>query len=220
MTFCSVVIPAYNEAKLIASCIQRCTSFIDEIVVVADGTDHTADIAEKYGALTVTSPHRLGKGGAFKQGVQATSGECILLLDADFPVLPEDVISIMSFLSQYDIVIGSRYVEGASVNGQSYHRKMLSLGFRTLCNSLFHLQISDFQCGVKAFQRHVILSLLRNLSTVGFAFDVELLVKAHQYGYTLHEYPVTWNTYTYSKVGWKHVFEMGKDVLQLYGKIH
>ena len=82
----SCIIPAYNEGPRIAavtSVLSRC-DFIDEILVVNDGSaDNTAEAARATGIEVLSLPVNMGKGAAVSRGISATSGEVILLLDAD-----------------------------------------------------------------------------------------------------------------------------------------
>lgn len=82
----AAVIPAYNEEKTVASVVQaiRQAGIFDEIIVVDDGShDQTSEVAESAGARVVTLPRNVGKGGAMKAGVDATSAEVIVFVDAD-----------------------------------------------------------------------------------------------------------------------------------------
>ena len=82
----SCIIPAYNEGPRIAavtSVLSKC-DFIDEILVVNDGSaDNTAEAARATGIEVLSLPVNMGKGAAVSRGISATSGEIILLLDAD-----------------------------------------------------------------------------------------------------------------------------------------
>lgn len=82
----SAVIPAYNEDKTIENIIKvlRTVPCIDELIVVDDGSeDHTAWVAEQAGAMVISLPENIGKGGAMMEGVSKAAGEVILFLDAD-----------------------------------------------------------------------------------------------------------------------------------------
>ncbi|MEI6627147.1 MAG: glycosyltransferase family 2 protein [bacterium] len=82
----SLIIPAHNEELNIAKVLDVAvkSSLIDEIIVVADAcTDHTAEVAQKYGVKVVEKPTTLGKGDAMITGVNASTGEVILFADAD-----------------------------------------------------------------------------------------------------------------------------------------
>ena len=112
----SCLIPAYNEAKTIASVIEvvkkaKDKKLISEIIVVSDGsTDRTAEIARTAGAdLVLELPKNLGKGGAVLAGVAEAKGENILMLDGDLLHLnPDHLATIIDprLSGEADMVIG------------------------------------------------------------------------------------------------------------------
>jgi len=82
----AAIIPAFNEERTIGSVIETVwqVPLIDEIIVVSDGsTDGTAHIAETMGVRVVSLPENLGKGGAMMVGVNSTTADVVLFLDAD-----------------------------------------------------------------------------------------------------------------------------------------
>lgn len=89
----SAIVPAYNEAQNIASVLSVLGDVpeIHEMIVVDDGsTDNTADTARQNGAIVVSLPENLGKGGAMKAGAALASGDVVLFLDADLVGLTVD----------------------------------------------------------------------------------------------------------------------------------
>jgi glycosyltransferase involved in cell wall biosynthesis len=95
----SVVIPAYNEEKTVGNVLNvlRDIAAINEIIVVSDGsTDGTAAVSRKAGARVIELPQNMGKGAAIKKGFNETSGEIVLLFDADLIGLkPDHVIRLL-----------------------------------------------------------------------------------------------------------------------------
>ncbi len=89
----SAIVPAYNEAQNIASVLSVLGDVpeIHEMIVVDDGsTDNTAEMARQNGAIVVSLPENLGKGGAMKAGASLASGDVVLFLDADLVGLTVD----------------------------------------------------------------------------------------------------------------------------------
>jgi glycosyltransferase involved in cell wall biosynthesis len=212
----SIVIPAYNEEARIEVTLSKALTVADEVVVVADGTDRTAQIVKIVKTLIkdperlvlVESSCRLGKGGAFILGFQVSSGDNVFLVDADFPVDVSYVRYFSHMLRACDVVIGCRHSKHSHVYGQPLSRKLLSFSFRVLCNTLFRLGLQDYQCGFKAFRRDVLDLVLPQMKTVGFAFDVELLVRIVGNDFTVAEFPVGYQYGKGSKVTWKTLIEM------------
>lgn len=95
----AVIIPAYNEAKNIEAVLTVLIGcpFIDQIIVVSDGsTDDTAEVARRFSAVQVIElPENRGKGGAMKAGMEQTTAEIVLFLDADLIGLTEAHINAL-----------------------------------------------------------------------------------------------------------------------------
>ena len=107
----SVVIPAFNEAPVIASVIAELAGAAAwrEIIVVDDGSsDGTGDRAAEAGAIVLRHPYNMGNGAAVKSGIRRAAGEYILIVDADGQHPPEDALRLVSRLGDYDLVIGAR----------------------------------------------------------------------------------------------------------------
>jgi glycosyltransferase involved in cell wall biosynthesis len=113
---CSIVIPAYNEAKRLPRTLQPILAFIKanswdaEVIVVNDGsTDETADVVRAFSA---ENPVNCGKGQSIRDGVQRASGEIILFTDADNSTPIEDAEKLVQAIEDgADIAIGSRWVD-------------------------------------------------------------------------------------------------------------
>ncbi|MCD6575923.1 MAG: glycosyltransferase [Nanoarchaeota archaeon] len=183
----SVIVPAYNEEKQIGKTIEKLLKEkVEEIIVVVDGNDKTGEIAKKYKKVKVlTFKHRLGKGGAIKEGFKASKGDVIVFVDADYWHQKASIRSLAKWIPKYDIAIGSRRKR------KTIKRKILSWGFNLLTKILLGLNLRDTQCGFKAFKREALKDLLSKMKTRGYAFDVELLYLAKN-KYKIKEVPVEW----------------------------
>ncbi|MGY6500913.1 MAG: glycosyltransferase [Acidimicrobiales bacterium] len=197
----SVVVPAFQEAGVIATTAQRLRAELAgldggvEIVVVDDGSsDGTADAAEDSGAvdLVVRQPRNMGKGAAVRAGALASSGRTIVFTDADLAYAPDQIAPLLAEIeSGWDMVVGSRYVAGsvAEVPASTLRR----VGGR-LINGLVRLVLNgdhaDTQCGLKAFRSDVARLLFAEARIGGFAFDVELFALAERHRLALRAVPV------------------------------
>lgn len=195
----SLIIPAYNEADIIQQTVVYANKFLREhfisyeIIIVDDGsTDGTASVALSGGKVELISyvPNR-GKGYAIRQGVQSAKGKYILFMDADMAYPFDYIISAVAFLQDSDIVIGSRYIDTVEFNPYPIHRRLLSWGFANYVNRTLHLNITDTQCGFKAFRADAAKNIFSYTKINDFTFDVELLFIAQQLGYKILELPVT-----------------------------
>lgn len=193
----SVVLPAYNEEKRIADCLNILLSTLPEncqVIVAADGcTDKTVEYAKNYPVQIVACSERLGKGGGILNAAKNVETSNIVFCDVDLSVSPRNIPEIAKQLDTADFVVGIR-----QMTGYPLHRRVLSLGFNLLFRLLFRINIQDTQCGFKAVKKHVLTSL--GLKVTGYGFDVELIVKAHRQGCRIREFPVEWHYKEGSKV--------------------
>jgi dolichyl-phosphate beta-glucosyltransferase len=197
----SVVIPAYNEERrlpltlrtVVAHLRGRGLSF--EVVVADDGSaDGTAALADGAGheVRVLRLPHR-GKGAAVRAGVLASSGDLVLVTDADLSTPIVELDRLVGALERCEVAIGSRNVAGARVAvPQRLDRRLMGRAFNLLVQALLLPGLRDTQCGVKLFRREVALAVFERCRSDGFAFDVEALALARGLGYRVAEVPVEW----------------------------
>ena len=197
----SVILPAYNEGAVIASSIEEVVRALSgedfEIIVVDDGsTDDTAARATQAATdnARVQVVHYLpnhGKGYALKQGFARASGAFIAFLDADADLHPRQLNVLRYAMEQQcaDVVIGSKRHPESELD-YPLARRVISQGYFAMTHFLFGLPVRDTQTGIKLFRREVLDQVLPHLQIEGFAFDLELLVATHIYGYSIVEVPV------------------------------
>ncbi|MBI3079350.1 MAG: glycosyltransferase family 2 protein [Deltaproteobacteria bacterium] len=216
----SVLIPVYNERATIEAIIERVAAVrIDkEIVVVDDGSeDGTREVLRR---LAEEAPHRLppgnrftlllqernqGKGTALQRGIQAATGDIILIQDADLEYDPRDypvlLAPIMDGLA--DVVYGSRFMGGPHRVLYFWHylgNTLLTL----LSNVLTNLNLSDMETGYKVFRAEVLKTL--NLCSRRFGFEPEVTAKVAKRGCRIYEVPITYSGRTYAegkKITWR-----------------
>lgn len=228
----SVVIPAYNEENRIEECLRRVTAFLDlkgrpyEVIVSSDGsTDGTDRLVRAFAeahpearvGLVVSNRNR-GKGASVRKGVLASSGAYVLVTDADLsaPIKESDKL-LAALEAGYDAAIGSRGVRspGADVQ-QSLKRRIAGRVFNWLVRFFALKGFKDTQCGFKCFKRPAALELFREQVTSGFAFDVEVLLRAQKALLRVKEVPIMWREGSSSKVSLlKDPFLMLMDVMTL-----
>jgi glycosyltransferase involved in cell wall biosynthesis len=202
----SVVIPAYQEAKCIVATLRSVRSYLEskacdfEIIVVADGTDGTRELAR--GAFVadtrvkvIGSADRRGKGRGVREGVALASGEVVGFVDADdkTPITEFDKFE-RCFDEGADIVIGSRGLDRSLIERQQpVYRRLGSRIFAFCMHSAVGLRgIADTQCGFKFFRRDVARRLFARQRVNGYMFDVEILFMAERAGYSIRQVPVRW----------------------------
>jgi len=202
----ALVIPAYNEAKVIGAVIAGLKntfenqSFDYEIVVVDDGSrDATAIVAEKAGATTIKHILNTGSGGATATGLsyaQQHGFHIAATLDADGQHDPDDVLAGINLLSKTnaDLLIGSRLIAS---EGMSKVKILGNKGLSLVTNVLFGVNVTDSQSGLRIFSRQALDTL--RWKTSGYEFCSEMLWRAKQLGLTLNEYPIKAIYTDYSK---------------------
>jgi len=113
----TAVIPAYNEAGNIKKVISETLPFVDEILVIDDGSDdETALLSQKAGATVVSQPHQ-GYVQALKRGFQSAKGDIVVTLDADGEHDPSDIVKVVAPIQngKADLVLGRRkYIPSVS----------------------------------------------------------------------------------------------------------
>jgi len=209
----SVIIPAFNEAQRLPSFLEKVVTYFEgrdepyEVIVVDDGsTDGTAELVEARGLASVRVLHlpaNAGKGAAVRAGMLAAKGAYRLFADADGATPIEELKRVEPVLvAGADVVIGSRVLvdPGVSVTTRS-HRVAAGRLFNWLVARMGLRGIADSQCGFKAFTAPAAARLFEALSTAGFGFDVELLLRARAAGCRIAEVPVNWADQAGSKVG-------------------
>jgi len=201
-----IVIPTYNEADNLAEMSQALFALpvADLHLIVVDdnspdGTGRVADeLAQKYnGRFTIIHrPGKQGLGTAYAQGFQvalAQGAEIIVQMDADFSHSPDYIPEMIRSLETYDVVVGSRYVAGGSVDEEwSWWRYALSWGANQLYSRLIlGIHAQDATAGFKAFRREVLQTIhLDEVISNGYVFQVEMAYLCQKLGYRVLEFPI------------------------------
>jgi glycosyltransferase involved in cell wall biosynthesis len=201
----TVVIPAWNEAHRLPVTLNRVVTFIesrpetlDVIIVNNNSSDNTyevaADFAETYPYVQVLDQPIQGKGAAVRKGFLAAQGRYVFMCDADLAMPIEELPRFFpdTLGTEYDIAIGSREVSGAQRYNEPEYRHLMGRVFNTIVRTLAVSGIQDTQCGFKSFRREVARRIFSVQRIDGFAFDVEILAIAQQWGYRIIEVGIPW----------------------------
>ena len=206
----TLVIPMFREADRIAESLTALAEAgLDgyELVLVDDGSnDETVNVATACLAelglreSSVLALHsNRGKGGAVRAGILYAKTPYVGFVDADLSLDPLEIRRALNrlHLTRGDIVVGERVVDPAT---QPRLRRIASVVFRRLTESVAPTGVRDPQCALKIFRRDVAIALFEALDTKGYAFDVEVLLRARAAGYSIDEMAVRWTHQPGSKV--------------------
>ncbi len=207
----SIIIPAYNEEKRIRNTLINYANFFRntkrsfEILVILNGCrDNTISVVkelkERYKEIDfINIEEAIGKGGALLQGFKLANGDLITYTDADGATMPETLYDLSKKISDYDGIIGSRWVNGAKIlKKQPLSRRVASRGFNLLTRIILGLNYKDTQCAAKVFKKNVIDRIKDKVEPTNFAIDAVLLYHMKKEGFKIKEEPITWEDKEFS----------------------
>jgi dolichol-phosphate hexosyltransferase len=173
----TVVIPCLNEEQGIELVLRRMPSFVDEVIVVDNGsTDRTADVAQSFGARVIREDVR-GYGRSYKRGFSMATGDVIVTLDGDHSY-PPDAISYLleAFLHlEADFLNASRFPV-RDRRAMSFKHKFGNLVLSLAMSVLFFRWVRDSQSGMWVLRRSILRDMV--LESDGMAFSEEIKIEA------------------------------------------
>jgi glycosyltransferase involved in cell wall biosynthesis len=198
-----VVIPTYNEREnlpLIHARVRAAVPAAHVLVVDDSSPDGTGRLADQMAAddEQVHVLHRAAKQGlgaayleAFAWGI-AHGYDVLVEMDADGSHQPEQLPRLLAALADADLVLGSRWVPGGSVENWPQHRMLLSRGGNTYARLALGLPLQDATGGYRAFRRSALEQLdLADVASQGYCFQVDLAWRAVRRGLRVVEVPIT-----------------------------
>lgn len=201
----TVVLPTYNEAGnlpgLVAALLALPIPGLSILIVddaSPDGTGAIADRLASDSAGRVGVLHRRGKLGlasAYLTGMRLaleSGAEAVVQMDSDFSHPPHKLVEMLALLETCDLVLGSRYVPGGSVDvNWPAWRKGLSAFGNFYARTILHLPVRDATGGFRAWRRSALEAMpLEQVHATGYAFLVELIYLASRLGLQIRETPI------------------------------
>jgi len=211
----SIIVPAYNEEKTIASVLEALMKEVPdlyEILVVDDGSkDRTAEIAEEFSrrcpqVCVIRQPENMGKTAALRTGFAASSGEIVIVQDADLEYDPVDIPQLIEPIQKgiADVCYGSRFMVRRASRVLYFRHYMANHLLTFLSNLLTDLNLTDVETGYKAFRGPIIRNMI--IETRGFGFEIEVTAKIAKLKCRVYEVPISYYGRTYEegkKIGLK-----------------
>ncbi len=212
----SIIIPAYNESATIQAVLARVEAantydLEKEIIVVDDGSkDNTVEKVRSYGRgikLIVQSPNQ-GKGAALIAGFKASTGDIVLIQDADLEYNPIDYPHLLAPIVEgvADVVYGSRFTSPEPKRVLYFHHYLANRFITFVSNVFTNLNLTDIETGYKAFTREVIDVITPQLSSPRFGIEVEMTARIAQGRWRVFEIGISYSGRTYKegkKINWQ-----------------
>lgn len=197
-----VVIPTYNEAenipRLIPTVLSQAANL--EVLVVDDGSpDGTAGLVRDMMSVDsrihlLERPGKMGLGTAYVAGFKFAiehKYDFVFEMDADFSHSPKELPNFLRKMEDYDLVIGSRYINGVRVLNWPMQRLLLSYFANIYTRIITGLPVHDATGGFKCYRRTVLESIdLDTIKSNGYAFQIEISYKVWKRGFRIVEIPI------------------------------
>jgi len=192
----SLVFPVFNEQANLEPLVTSALSLGPklgrefEIVLVDDGSqDRSAEVLAELQrreprVRVVTHASNRGYGAALRSGLREATGDLVFFSDADLQFDLTEVGTLLAHAERFDIVAGFR-----SPRRDPWHRHTLAWGWGVCVRLLFDLRVRDIDCAFKVFRRHVVESI--PIASIGAFVNTEILVRAQNQGFRIHQVPVT-----------------------------
>ncbi|MDH5696408.1 MAG: glycosyltransferase family 2 protein [Dehalococcoidia bacterium] len=187
-------IPAYNEEQFIGEVVSKARRYVDEVIVVDDGsTDNTSEAAQATGAEVIKHKTCQGAGAATKTAFEAAKrshADILVTLDGDGQHNPDEIPQLLTPIlnREADLVIGSRFLQSNLRQIPKYRKFGIDV-ITFFYNFGSKVRISDSQCCFRAHNRRLIEAV--NITEAGFGFSVQVLIQARKKGFIIKEVPIS-----------------------------
>ncbi|KAJ3021288.1 dolichol-P-mannose synthesis [Thoreauomyces humboldtii] len=233
----SVLLPTYNERQNLPIIIWLLVKAFTEanldyeIIVIDDASpDGTLEIAKQlqgvYGENRILLRPRAGKlglGTAYVHGIQHSTGDYVFIMDADMSHHPQFIQDFVRLQQKhdYDVVTGTRYSQGGGVYGWDLRRKLTSRVANYLADVLLNPGITDLTGSFRLYKKPVLAKLIGATKSKGYVFQMEMMVRARQFGFKVGEVPITFvdRVFGESKLGADEIVGYLKGLWMLFTDI-
>lgn len=202
----SVVVPVYNEGQTLSFVIEKLIRIgVFEIIIVDDSSsDNTYEVAHEL-ELRHAQIHVLrheknqGKTAALKTGLARTTGDIVIIQDADLEYDPSEIPLVIEPIvnGHAEVVYGSRFLVRRAARVLYFYHFLANKFLTFLSNALTNLNMTDIETGYKAFRGEIIRNMI--ITSSGFGFEVEVTAKVAKLGCAIYEVPISYYGRTYEE---------------------
>ncbi len=204
----SLIIPAYNEEKTIAQVLDQVLEKVHnlgEVIIIDDGSkDNTSVISREYEARNplvhyYLQPRNMGKTEALKEGFRRSSGDIVIVQDADLEYDPAEINEVVAPIQEgkADVVLGSRFLVRRASRSVYFRHFMANKFITFLSNLLTDLNLTDVETCYKAFRGDIIRRMV--ITSTGFGFEVEVVAKVAKLKCRVYEVPISYYGRSYEE---------------------
>lgn len=203
----SVVMAVYNEEATLVEVVSKVLAvpYLLEIIIVDDcSTDSSPDLARQLSekdprVRVVFHPRNAGKTAALKTGFALTSGDVVIIQDADLEYDPTEISGVIQPImdGHADVVYGSRFLVRRAARVLYFYHYLANKFLTFLSNTLTNLNMTDIETGYKAFRGDIIRNMVIN--STGFGFEVEATAKIAKLKAAIYEVPISYYGRTYAE---------------------
>ena len=220
----SVLIPCFNEKNTIEEIVKRINDLKDlktEIIIIDDcSNDGTVEILKEniksQVSKVIFNESNFGKGYSLRKGIEAASGNIILVQDADLEYNPKEYYKLINPIidGNADVVYGSRFIGGDERRILFFWHTIANKLLTLLSNMFTNLNLTDMETCYKVFKSEIIKKI--DLKEEGFGFDPEITAKISKLKPRIYEVGISYFGRTYDegkKIGLKDAFIVLKCII-------
>jgi len=205
--YLSVVVPAYNEEKTLGTVVRKLLQLphLREVVIVDDcSKDRTPEITRQLSSehpqvKVVRHNVNSGKTEALKTGFQHTTGEIVIVQDADLEYDPTEIPSLIQpIIEGYaDVVYGSRFLVRKTSRVLYFYHYLANRTLTFVSNLFTNINLTDVETGYKALRGEIIRNMI--ITSGGFGFEIEVTAKVAKLKCSIYEAPISYYGRTYEE---------------------